>query len=409
MGVSNINAASGERARWRALGVFTVVYMLSGFLGMGVAPLAPFIQEDMGLSRTELGLFISLLYLGSICTGLLAGWLSDRWSIYKILITGLLVQGILIGSVWKVSLFPVMLVLFFLAGFGYGTVNPATSKGIIFWFPPERRATAMAVKQMGFTVGSMLASVSLPVLANSTGWRKSILAASVLALICGLASFLAYPAHAERGRMAVSLTTEKQRVLKNAWIGEVIAWSLIGIFFAALQGAGTAYLAVYLVEKFSYSTVAAGFFLAVAQGSGALGRVLWGWASDNWFKNRQKEIVCIGFIAAAVSVLLGVLPQNTPHFLIGFLAAVFGFTAIGYNAVFLTLVGEVAGPDKAGQATGLAITIAYLGIIAGPPVFGMIADLTNDYVISWIVYGVVLAAVNCAALVYMRLKARNKT
>lgn len=189
----------------------------------------------------------------------------------------------------------------------------------------------------------------------------------------------------------------------------MVAWSLIGVFFAALQRAGMAYLAVYMVKDFSYSAVAAGFFLAVAQGSGALGRILWGWASDRWFrKSREKEIVIIGFIAATAGILMGLLPQSTPHFLIGILVAVFGFTAIGSNAVFLTLVGEIAGPEKAGQATGLAVTIAYIGIIVGPPVFGMIADKAGDYFASWVIYGVVLALVNCYAVMFIKSESRRK-
>ncbi|KJS01632.1 MAG: hypothetical protein VR68_04520 [Peptococcaceae bacterium BRH_c4a] len=398
-------SAAEHRARWTALGVFTTVYMLAGFIGMSAAPLAPFIQEELGLSRAELGMFISMLYLGSIFTGYMAGWLSDRWSIHKTLVIGLMLEATLIGGVWKVSLFPAMLALVFLAGFGYGAVNPVTSKGVMIWFPPHRRAGAMAIKQTGFTAGSMMASVALPVLAESTGWRWSVLASSVLVLIFGVACYFAYPAAYEGGRVVASAAAVKRQTSENAWTGVVVVWSLIGLFFAALQGAGTAYMAVFMVERFSYSAVAAGVFLAVAQGSGALGRLLWGWASDRWFKdNRKTEFVIIGFLAAAMSVLWGLLPQNTPHFFIGVLAGVFGFTAIGYNAIFFTLVGEAAGPEKAGQATGLSITIGYLGIIAGPPVFGMIADKTGDYSMSWMVYGAALALANCFALIYFRKK-----
>lgn len=397
--------ATDERAGWTALGVFTTGYMLAGFVGMGVAPLAPFIQDDMGLSKAELGLFISFLYLGSVFTSFLAGWLSDRWSIYKTLILGLLVEAVLIGGIWSVNLFPLMLVLFFLAGLGYGAVNPATSKGVIFWFPPERRATAMAVKQTGFAAGSMLASLALPVLAELAGWRGSILWASVLAVTCGAICYLVYPAAAERSRTAAlsppPSLLQKSREPGGAWRSDVVAWSIIGAFFAAVQGAGTAYMAVYMVKQFSYSPVAAGVFLAIAQGGGALGRILWGWGSDRWFRdNRKKEIVVIGFIAASMSILIGLLPQNTPHFLIGLLAGVFGFTAIGYNAVFLTVVGEIAGPEKAGRATGLAITVGYLGIIAGPPAFGMIADRTSTYSTAWIIYGAALILASCAAMLY---------
>lgn len=97
-----------------------------------------------------------------------------------------------------------MLGLFFLAGLGFGVVNPVTSKGVIFWLPPDRRATAMAVKQTGFTAGIMFISMLLPVLAGLIGWRLSILAAAVAVIILGMASFLVYPASVEQRRAALS-------------------------------------------------------------------------------------------------------------------------------------------------------------------------------------------------------------
>ena len=372
---------------------------------MSIAPLAPFIQDDLGLSKAELGLFISSLYLGSIITGYVAGWLADRWSIYKTLLLGLLLEAVLIGAIWAVYLFPLMLVLYLVAGFGYGTVNPATSKGVIFWFPPERRATAMAIKQTGFTAGSMLASMTLPFVAILTSWRWSILAAAVMTVLCGMICILFYPAFAERTRTAASSSNIRRQAGKNTWTGEVVLWSIICIFYATVQGAGTAYLAVYMVKQFSYSAVAAGVFLALAQGGGALGRIVWGWVSDRWFSdNRKKELVVIGFIAAAATILFGLIPPSTPHFIIAILAAVFGFTAIGYNAIFLTVVGEIAGREKAGQATGLAITIGYLGIIGGPPVFGLIADKTGDFSLAWLVYGAALTIASCVAMVKAKKK-----
>jgi len=403
-----LGKVEGNCAGLRALGVFTTVYMLTGFLGMSIAPLAPFIQDDLNLGRTELGLFVSLLYLGATASSIVAGLLSDRWSMYKTLFLGLALEGIMIGAVWIAAAFPTMLGLFFMAGLGFGVVNPVTSKGVVFWFPPERRATVMAVKQTGFTVGIMLASVLLPLLAKILGWRWSILAASASVLILGIASFIVYPASAERRRTAIPPVVKKQQVLGRAWTGEVVVWSLIGVFFAALQGAGTAYLAVYMVKDFSYSAVAAGFFLAVAQGSGAVGRILWGWASDRWFKkNREKGIVLIGLIAACAGILLGLLPPSVSPFCIGVLVAVFGFTAIGYNAVFLTLIAEIAGTEKAGQAIGLALTIGYIGIIVGPPVFGIIADKADDYAVSWVLYGMALAVVSWFIFIKSRYRQKN--
>ena len=42
-----ITSPKSDRARWTTLGVFTTVYLLAGFISMCVAPLAPFIQDEL--------------------------------------------------------------------------------------------------------------------------------------------------------------------------------------------------------------------------------------------------------------------------------------------------------------------------------------------------------------------------
>ena len=45
----------------------------------------------------------------------------------------------------------------------------------------------------------------------------------------------------------------------------------------------------------------------------------------------------------------------------------------------------------AGTATGVSITIAYTGIIIGPPIFGHIVDITQSYSLAWLIFGMASA------------------
>src|SRR5699024_8892872 len=62
-------------------------------------------------------------------------------------------------------------------------------RGIILWFPIEKRGTAMGIKQMGVTFGSALAALLLLPVASAWGWRPAILAAGILLIIVGILSF----------------------------------------------------------------------------------------------------------------------------------------------------------------------------------------------------------------------------
>lgn len=393
------------------LTAFTGTYFFAAFGALCFAPLLPFIQEDLLLNKSSLGLFISLLYLGALVSGFPAGWFSDKWGIPVTISIGLVIQALFTGAIFLTSSYYLILLLLFVAGLGYGTINPATSHGVVKWFPPEWRATAMAVKQMGFTVGTMAAAATLPSLAEFIGWRKAVLLVAVLIGVCGVVNFFLYPDKIRKNNRPEESRTEaskKKNAAPPVWKNkEIVLWSVVSIFFAAIQMSGTVYLSIYMVEHFSYSKVMAGIFLSITQAGGALGRIIWGRISDLYFaQHREREIILVGFIAAATCIIFGVLPASTHFMVMGFISAVFGFTAVGYNVLFLTHIGEIAGPEQAGRAIGFWITVAYGGAVISPPLFGVVADRVG-FSGAWVVFGGMLALAIVLAALYTQLAPRR--
>jgi predicted MFS family arabinose efflux permease len=54
-------------------------------------------------------------------------------------------------------------------------------------------------------------------------------------------------------------------------------------------------------------------------------------------------------------------------------AALFGFSAIGWNGVFMAVIARQA-PQSIGMATGGTLSITYAGIVVGPAVFAQLHD-----------------------------------
>ncbi len=387
------------------LTTFTGAYFFAAFAALSFAPLLPFIHEDLLLSNASLGLFVSTLYLGALISGIPSGLISDRFGIPITISLGLIIQGIFIGIVATSSSLYIMLAMLFIAGLGYGAVNPATSNGIIKWFASNWRATAMAIKQTGFTAGTMCAAATLPLLAESLGWRNAVMAVAIAVFLCGIISYFCYPKKLKQNQNIHSLQLKKSppKIKTFAWQNnKIVFWSVVTIFFAAVQLSVTVYMAVYLVEHFEYSKIMAGVFLSLTQGGGALGRVIWGRISDVYFaEHREQEIIIVGFLAAFTCILFGLLPADTNLIVMGIIAVIFGFAAIGYNVLFLTLIGEIAGPEKAGQAIGFWVTIAYLGAVISPPLFGLTVDAIG-FPMAWVSLGSLLMIVMIYVLIYTR-------
>jgi MFS family permease len=76
-----------------------------------------------------------------------------------------------------------------------------------------------------------------------------------------------------------------------------------------------------------------------------------------------------------------------------------GLTAVGWNGINMTFVAEVAGRRASATAAGLNLTGSYLGIIFGPPLFGLLVDATGSYVPAFLAAG-------CLGLVALALVSR---
>src|SRR3954467_9510836 len=113
-------------------------YVDRGAIAVG----APLMKGELGLSATTFGVAVSAFFWIYAPIQLFAGWLCDRFSVYKLLAGGIVIWAgstLLMGFVGGfVSLF----VLGVMLGVGESLAFPGSSKIIARHVPPERRGVA---------------------------------------------------------------------------------------------------------------------------------------------------------------------------------------------------------------------------------------------------------------------------
>jgi MFS transporter, ACS family, aldohexuronate transporter len=364
------------------LAVMTLAHAVSAFCNLSIPPLTPFLRDELNLTNAEVGLLMSFIYIGVVSSSLFFGWITDLLGERRVLTLGLGIQGLfMIGFAW-VHAFFIGGVLLLLSGIGYSGVNPATTKGVIRWFPPQGRATAMGIKQTGIPLGGILASSTLPALALAFGWRVSIILVSAATLISILAVRIGIPSapplQDQPSGMRWALLRE---VLSNR---SILALSIMGIFLAGAQLAIITHLVLFLKKEYFFSTVLAGLLLALVQAGGIAGRIGWGLVSDFLAGGRRKSILgIIGIIAVLQLFLLGRIGPDIPSILLVFFIALLGSTTIGYHGVLFGLMGEIVRKEVVGLATGFSLTITFLGVVLYPPLFGHVVDRLGSYSLAW--------------------------
>ena len=395
------------RQRWVILAVIVLAQTVANIGPLGIPAIASLIRDDLGLTLTQAGSFLSVYYLGPVTMSFFAGMLADRWGTAKTLVLGqaLIAGGLLAAS--TAGSYGVLLALLGLAGVGYGTLNPASTTAAMAWFPPRQRATVVGLKQVGLPFGGMLGAALMPALALRLGWRWAIAAGALLIVACATLSAIVYrdPPTSDAsprgssgaGRVAVA------EVLRSRDLWLVASATLV---FAAMQTVWMAFLALYLQGVVGLALLAASRYLALAQAGGVLGRVAFGVLSDRTFGGRRRTpLVIAGCGSALCSLAIAFTGPDAGPWLLVPLALVFGFFGIGWNGVQHTLMAELAGPRSAGTAVGLGLAVSSLGVTLGPPVFGWCVTAAGGYRGPWIGLSLVmLAGLGLLALVRERAR-----
>lgn len=381
-------AVDYDTVRWTMLLLGTLSHVIGATGQYAINTLAPFYQHDLQLSRAQIGLFFTAFYLGMAALSFGAGWLADRFGVRSITLSGHLALGLCIVAAAFAPSFGWAFAIFFFAGLGYSFLNPASSKGVMEWFGREERATAMGIKQTGVPAGGVLTAVVAPSLVLLAGWRGSFIGLGALNLIFGFFFWSLWREPAGAGSLpapparAAADSGPKERA--SFHVRDLLCLSFGTALLLVGQMALITYVPLYLKEARGFPPYWASQALALTQLGGMAGRIGWGVVSDRLFHGARKAVLLwIGFLSAALTLGLGLLPGGAPLGIVLPLIFLAGVCLVGYQGVSYALIAEIAGQGRTGAALGIVITFNAVGTIIGTPLFGYLVDVTGSYAIAW--------------------------
>jgi NNP family nitrate/nitrite transporter-like MFS transporter len=350
-----------------------------------LAPIAPDLQDELGLSNTETSIMIAIpVVLGSLLR-IPLGLLTDR-------IGGRTVfAGVLFFSAGSAALvgfansYPALLG----AGFLLGTSGASFAVGIPYvakWYPPGRQGMALGVYGIG-NIGTAVAAFSVPVIRDQYSQvAAGLVFAAVIAAYGVIWLVMARPAPG-----AKPTHTKYREVLRSGWP----LWQLSLYYFVTFGGfvAMAIFLPKLLKDWFDLSLTDAGLraagFTIVATASRPVG----GWLSDRFGAEKVLTAAFIGISVDAVGLTWQAFdPSIVPVTIISLTLAM--FLGAGNGAVFKLVPKEF--PTNTGAATGIIGAAGGLGGFFPPLLLGMVKDTTGDFVIAFAL--MIVFALACAAL-----------
>lgn len=355
-----------------------VAILVGTFTQFALGALGPFLAVDLELSRAQLGMITTVMFVAGGLLSPVAGSLSDRVG-GRPLVLALLAAA---GCSWVAmastrSLAGVVLAVL-PAGWALAVSNPATNQLVLQHAAYRQRGLLVGFKQAGGSLAALMAGLGLPPLAAALGWRAALLICAVLGGLALVAAAVFLP----RARMAASApSADPTQSHVAGWRGEV-AWLAAYALAMGLALAPTfAYLPLFALEEVGLSPVQAGRSLSVMAVVSIPALILWGRLVDVTGPFRALGLIAV-LAAGAQWLVLAAGPERSWLLWAG--AAGLGASSIAWFAVGMAMIVRRVAPGSVGAASAFVFVAYYAGVILSPIPFGLAVDVRGDYRASWL-------------------------
>lgn len=353
--------------------------------------LMPFVQPDLGLNNTQVGMLASALSLTWAISGFLIGRLSDRTGSRKAIIVVATLAFSLCSFVSGIaSSFLMLLGARLLMGFAEGGVLPISQSLTAFEVSPERRGLAMGVMQnLGSNLlGSTAAPLLLVAIAMAWGWRSAFFVAALPGLVLAAAIWL----FVREPRLAIASDTSRHERLSIADAfaeRNILLCALISILLVSYLVICWAFMPLFLTRVRGFDPSVMGWLMATLGISAGIGSFVVPGISD--LVGRKPVMVVVPLIG--VILPLGAMFMSGSAWALAVIFF-FGWALNGVFPMFMaTIPSETVDPRHTATVLGLVMgTGEVFGGVLGPSLAGVAADRFGLDAVLWIMLGLCVAA-----------------
>ncbi len=363
------------------LGALFVVYIFNFVDRQILAILMEPIKQDLGVSDTMMGLLTGPVFvLSYLLAGLpMARW-ADRHSRVWLITVGMVVWSSMTVASGMARSFTQLALARLGVGLGEASFTPAAHSLISDYFPPERRATALAIFAAGAALGSMAGYLGGGYIGQYIGWHEAFLYVGAPGILASIIFRLSVR-DPTRGAFDGNSGSADQP------IGEVLRYlisrrSYVFIVASAMlhgfSSYGSSYwIPTFLIRVHGLSLSEVGIILGAIIGvAGFIGQIIGGRISDALGRRDPRWYMWTPAISSIVA-----LP-----FLVAFLLAPNLYWAIGcymlggwavnmWTGPTYAMAQGVAKPHMRSMAAAIVIfMLSLVGAGLGPLIVGMLND-----------------------------------
>ena len=369
---------SSGQARVTANG-FLSLFSIVGIMFYGLPFFFDFWVKDFEWSRATVtsGNLFGKIIIGPLF-GFVAGWFIDRFGPKKLMIFGILICGLAVIGLSRMTTLFEFYLLYMLMALGYMCGGPLPNQVLTSRWFSTTRGKAMGIAYLGIGVGGMLVPQIAKWLNMQMDWRSSLIFLGALMIIIALPMALVVKENPEGFSKKTQAEEPKmhfRNILKNREFYLLAIGSMCSI--GAVAGISQN-LKLFFSLDLEYSQGEAANIISLVLASSIAGRLLMGWLADRYAK---KYVMILIYSLVTISILL-LYFASVPGVIYLF-ALIFGIGLGGDYMIIPLMAAELFGIQVMGRVMGLIISIDGLGEAFGPILAGGLRDISGSYAMGF--------------------------
>lgn len=386
-----------NKASRSVLFITCLMYLIFYVDRVNISTAAPFMQKDLGLTTTQLGLAFSAFAYPYAFFQIAGGWLGDRIGPRVMLALCAALVGL--ATIWTgfvgglAALFMSRLAL----GIGEGPAFPTATRALANWMRPDQRAFAQGLTHAFSRAGNALTPPLIAVIVVSFSWRDSFILLGVVALIWSVVWFIYFR---DDPRTHSQITPEELTDLPPATVvatRKSVPWgpllkrmmpvTLTDFCYGWILWLYLNWLPSFFLHEFNMNIKKSALFAAGVFLAGVVGDTVGGFLSDHILRKSgdvgkaRISVIVLGFLGS-FCFMLPIVFFHDLTVVATCLSFAFFFAELIVAPIW-AIPMDIA-PEFSGSASGfMNFGFGMAGIIS-PVVFGYAIDLTGRWDVPFI-------------------------
>jgi MFS family permease len=360
-----------------------LLYMFDYIDRMVVSSLTPFIQQDWGITDTQVGALSSVVYWAIVALTLPISALVDRWSRRKTIGAMATLWSLATAACAFTTNFAGLMVARGFIGVGEAGYAPGGSAMISGLYPKEKRSWMMGLWNASIPLGSAIGVAVGGVIATNIGWKHAFGLVAAPGLIIAILFFLVKDYKTvELVKHKRENNTKKDRMSFSDLVREFVRKPALMLTYFGFSGMVfvTTSLLWWLDDYFhrfndlpmDKASPKASLVMLLA----IVGAPLGGYLTDRWHRKRENARLLFPGISALLATIFCLVAftflSNTPQYLVLLLL---GLSVTAFIPGAQAATQDLVHPGLRATSYSLAVIIQnLLGASLGPLVIGALSD-----------------------------------